>query len=65
MSGQTLLLYLQLHTQQVEGNLSTAVPQIFSVVFDGWSSGDAHNVGIFANFPFDNSDGFKLLIFAI
>lgn len=37
-------------TNQVEIKIRHRIPEHFALVFDGWSHGDNHYVGIYASF---------------
>ncbi len=36
----------------------------FCIVFDGWTDADNHYVGVYASFPEDSSQGYKLVLLA-
>lgn len=51
-------------TSILETKVSNALPEKFSLVFDGWSSGDTHFVAIFAAFPSFTSCGYQKFLIA-
>ncbi len=48
----------------VEEKIPKMLPNLFSVIFDGWTNGDSHYVAIYAPFSSDNKSGCKLVLLA-
>ena len=46
-------------TRHVEMKIAKELPKVFCLVFDGWSCGDTHYVGLFATFPAENNIGYR------
>ena len=50
---------LKNHTEalvkHVEQKITKIMPSKFCIIFDGWTSGDTHYLGVFATFPSDSS----------
>jgi hypothetical protein len=65
---KTLMKYIHLLDNVVRSKVSEELPNLFALVFDGWTaSGNVHYLGVFATFPCVSSQfGFKkvLLTFA-
>ena len=51
ISIKTLRKYLSLMTIAIEKKISNAFSDQFGLIFDGWSSGSAHFVALFAATP--------------
>lgn len=62
----TFMKYMKKLTVHVEHRLSNILPEKFALVFDGWSAGQTHFVGIFASFPDSSENGYaaRLLAFS-
>ena len=51
ISIKTMRKYLSMLTVAIEKKISIALPDQFGLIFDGWSSGSAHFVALFAAIP--------------
>lgn len=51
ISLSTFMRYLPRLTELVEKKISNLLPQTFAIVFDGWTAGTTHYLGVFASFP--------------
>ena len=61
-SRPTLMHNLNKLTNLVEKKISLALPEIFSVVFEGWSCGDTHYLALFATYPSKCNLGFEKVL---
>jgi len=48
--SKTLKLAMDVVTREVEAHVAKILPNVFALIFDGWSAGDTHFVAIFASF---------------
>lgn len=60
----TLVRYIHELCKNVENRVRSALPEMFAIVFDGWSDGSTHYVAVFATYPFSNDAGFDEFLFA-
>ena len=51
--------YLSLLTKRVEFKIRQRFPDLFSLIFDGWSESDTHIIAIFAGVSANNESGYK------
>lgn len=56
---KTVMKYISKLSQRVEKKICEIFPGNFSIVFDGWTTREAHYVALYAKFPFDNSQLFS------
>lgn len=56
VSLNTLHKYMEKLIMVVEKEITDLLPSKFGLVFDGWSSGGTHHVGLFATFPVSNEN---------
>ncbi|MEM9079038.1 MAG: hypothetical protein AAGC43_18510 [Bacteroidota bacterium] len=54
--------YLHKLTIVVEKKVAERLPDKFAIIFDGWSGGDTHFVGVYATFPSNNSLGYEKIL---
>lgn len=64
ISLQTFDKYLDLLTKRVETHISSALPEKFAIIFDGWSSGDTHDVAVVASYNGDERNSYKTALLA-
>jgi len=62
ISYNTLMKYMDLLTTKVEEKVKLILPDKLCLVFDGWSSGSTHYVGIFATFPAENERKYEKVL---
>ncbi len=62
ITRKTLAKYLEKLTSRVEQRISEKLPSKFAIVFDGWSTGDAHYVACFASFESNSKFGFSMIL---
>lgn len=65
ISTKTLLKYMELLCKHVENKISKRLPAKFALVFDGWSHGDTHFVGIYATFMDEAKECFDKVLLAL
>ena len=56
---ETLVKYMLKLTEVVEKKIEKELPDLFALVFDGWSNGSSHMVATFASFPSSDKNGHK------
>lgn len=59
IDNKTFVKYLGLLTQRVESKIRAALPDLFSIAFDGWTEGGTHYLAIFAVVPANNENGYS------
>lgn len=65
VSLKTLLKYVDLLTKSVEQKISNILPDKFALMFDGWSTNDAHYIGIFAVFASNHTHGYSRVLLGL
>lgn len=55
--------YLPIITERVERALSAILPSMFALVFDEWTRGKTHYLGMFASFPTSSALGYGVPLF--
>ena len=59
----TFMKIMKLLTETVERKIIGLLPSIFALVFDGWTMGQTHYLGVFATFPDGESkSGYKQVL---
>lgn len=48
--------------QLVEKKITENLPKLFCIIFDGWSAGDTHYLGVFATFAAGNKEGYERVL---
>lgn len=62
---ETLMSAINLLTVKVEEKIKKLLPDVFAVIFDGWSSGGSHYLSVFATWPDSNlSSGYSRALLA-
>jgi hypothetical protein len=51
ISVDTFMKMMRLLTEKVEQKISDLLPELFALVFDGWTLGQTHYLAVFATFP--------------
>lgn len=59
MSLSTFMRYLPRLVALVEKKISNLLPNKFAIVFDGWTAGTTHYLGVFASFTAHNENGYS------
>eukprot|EP00171_Calliarthron_tuberculosum_P020075 IDg20075t1 len=60
----TFMTYLPRLTSNIESRISALLPEKFSIVFDGWTTGSTHYLAVFESFASPSPDGFSLRLLA-
>jgi hypothetical protein len=47
----TFIKMMRLLTEKVQQKISDLLPELFALVFDGWTLGQTHYLAVFATFP--------------
>ena len=59
---KTLISYMHKLMRAVEQKIQDSLPEKFAIIFDGWSAGDNHFVGVFATYPATNDVGYEKVL---
>ena len=59
MSLSTFMRYLPRLVALVEKKISNLLPNKFAIVFDGWTAGTTHYLGVFSSFTAHNENGYS------
>ena len=51
-------------TKEVELQVRRILPDRFTVIFDGWTTGDCHYVAVYAAFPSTSRQGYNTILLA-
>lgn len=62
ISINTLKKYMTGLVKVVEEKITALLPEKFCLIFDGWSNGDTHYLGVFATYPSENSVGYERVL---
>lgn len=64
MTNVTLKKYMEKLVREVEQKISDDLPNIFSLVIDGWTKRSTHFIGLFASYPCNNQNGYCTVLLA-
>ncbi len=57
ISVATIMKYIEKLTKKVEQKIGRLLLNKFALIFNGWTKGDTHYLGIFATYPFKSEKG--------